>query len=63
MADLTFSQFPNSNILKELLVNGYQKMNDLEFSLYLKIINGKELDFTITLEDTFYGTLVKDKER
>lgn len=60
LADLTFSQFHNL-LLGELLTNGYQLINDIDFNKYLSIIAQKELDFWVLLEEAFYAMTKKEE--
>lgn len=62
LADLTFSQFPKATIFKDLLFNGYQKINDLDFSTYLNILNGQPFLLQYTLEEVYFS-LEKDRKR
>lgn len=62
LADLTFSQF-NNNLCTELLLKGYQTMDDRSFNEYLKIIAQKKLFFFISLEEAFYAATKKENSR
>lgn len=58
LIDLTYQQFKNQELFKELYEKGYEKVTDLNFYLYYAIITGEQSN--ITIQDAF---LNKKKSR
>ena len=51
LIDLTYPQFKNNELFKDLYEKGYEKITDLNFYLYYAIVTGEQSK--ITLSDTF----------
>ena len=58
LIDLTYSQFKN-DYFSSLKDNGYIKVNDSEFILYLSIVGGKA--FNTTLDSVYFNNLNNKK--
>lgn len=57
LSDLTFSQFSsNKEELEQLLVNGYQLMNDQSLKCYLDVISKRNLVDNVSLDEVFYSS-------
>ena len=59
LIDLTYSQFNNDNF-KDLLTNGYMKVNYYEFILYLSIVGGKAMD--VDIDDAYFNSVKTNKK-
>lgn len=51
LLDLTYPQFKNDQLFKDLYEKGYEKVTDLNFYLYYTIVTGEQS--TITINDVF----------
>lgn len=51
LVDLTYPQFKNDKLFKELYEKGYEKVTDLNFYLYYTIVTGEQTK--VTLQDAF----------
>ena len=47
LVDLTYPQFENDKLFKELYEKGYEKVTDLNFYLYYAIVTGEQSKVTI----------------
>ncbi len=55
LADLTFSQFQKENKeFEQLMINGYQKIEDKELNDYLSIVGNEKLYGSYRVEEVFY---------
>lgn len=51
LMDLTYPQFENDKVFKELYEKGYEKVTDLNFYLYYAIVTGEQSK--ISIQDAF----------
>ena len=51
LVDLTYQQFKNDKVFKELYEKGYEKVTDLNFYLYYAIVTGEQSK--ISIKDVF----------
>ena len=64
LIDLTFSQFnKQSEKLNELLVNGYQYIDDMSLNDYLNIIEKNSFNEKISVDNIFYDLEKPNKNR
>ena len=59
LIDLTYPQFKNDKLFKELYEKGYEKVTDLNFYLYYGIVTGEQSK--ITIQDVFLNNSKKLK--
>lgn len=56
LSDLTFSQFNNkSKELSELLIKGYQYIDNKTFNRYINVISKETINNNLTPDDLFYS--------
>lgn len=58
LSDLTFSQFCAYNEdYSDLLIAGYQEINNDFLNKYLKLVTNQDLDKSFSIDDIFYGNI------